>query len=89
MSAFSGSRPSFAGTTSDHITGPPWHTRSAARASITTTGRSRNASSSDQTCSAGLAQWDGREHPDAVIRRADEALYAAKASGRDRTTVAA
>jgi diguanylate cyclase (GGDEF)-like protein len=43
----------------------------------------------EQTCSAGIAQWDGREHPDAVIRRADDALYAAKASGRDRTTVAA
>ena len=42
-----------------------------------------------QTCSAGVAQWDGCETPDAVIRRADEALYAAKAGGRDRTTVAA
>jgi hypothetical protein len=51
--------------------------------------RLRRSIPSDQTCSAGLAQWDGREHPDAVIRRADEALYAAKASGRDRTTVAA
>jgi diguanylate cyclase (GGDEF)-like protein len=51
--------------------------------------RLRGSIPSDQTCSAGLAQWDGREHPDAVIRRADEALYAAKASGRDRTTVAA
>ena len=51
--------------------------------------RLRGSIPSDQTCSAGLAEWDGREHPDAVIRRADEALYAAKASGRDRTTVAA
>ena len=51
--------------------------------------RLRGSIPSDQTCSAGLAQWDGREHPDAVIRRADDALYAAKASGRDRTTVAA
>jgi PleD family two-component response regulator len=42
-----------------------------------------------QTCSAGVAQWDGREHLDHAIRRADEALYAAKASGRDRTALAA
>jgi diguanylate cyclase (GGDEF)-like protein len=51
--------------------------------------RLRAAMPGDQTCSAGIAQWDGRESPDAVIRRADEALYAAKASGRDRTTIAA
>ena len=51
--------------------------------------RLRSAMPGEQTCSAGIAVWDGREHPDAVVRRADEALYAAKASGRDRTTVAA
>jgi diguanylate cyclase (GGDEF)-like protein len=51
--------------------------------------RLRRAMPGDQTCSAGVAEWDGREHPDAVIRRADEALYAAKAAGRDRTLAAA
>jgi diguanylate cyclase (GGDEF)-like protein len=40
-----------------------------------------------QTCSAGVAQWDGREGPDALVRRADGALYEAKDAGRDRTTV--
>jgi diguanylate cyclase (GGDEF)-like protein len=37
-----------------------------------------------QTCSAGVAEWDGLEVPAAVVRRADEALYAAKDAGRDR-----
>jgi diguanylate cyclase (GGDEF)-like protein len=40
-----------------------------------------------QTCSAGVAQWDGREAPEALVRRADLALYLAKAAGRDRTEV--
>jgi diguanylate cyclase (GGDEF)-like protein len=51
--------------------------------------RLRTAMPAEQTCSAGVAEWDGRESPEAVIRRADAALYAAKASGRDRTTIAA
>jgi diguanylate cyclase (GGDEF)-like protein len=51
--------------------------------------RLRSAMPGEQTCSAGIAQWDGHETPEAAIRRADEALYAAKASGRNRTTVAA
>jgi diguanylate cyclase (GGDEF)-like protein len=51
--------------------------------------RLRSAMPSEQTCSAGIAEWDGRETPEAVIRRADEALYAAKAAGRDRSAVAA
>jgi diguanylate cyclase (GGDEF)-like protein len=51
--------------------------------------RLRGSTPGGQTCSAGVAQWDGREHLDDAIRRADEALYAAKASGRDRTAVAA
>ena len=54
-----------------------------------TSRRLRAATPGSQTCSAGIAVWDGREHPDALIRRADEALYAAKAAGRDRATVAA
>jgi diguanylate cyclase (GGDEF)-like protein len=51
--------------------------------------RLRSAMPGEQTCSAGIAQWDGHETPEAAMRRADEALYAAKASGRNRTTVAA
>jgi diguanylate cyclase (GGDEF)-like protein len=37
-----------------------------------------------QTCSGGVAQWSGAETPDALLRRADAALYAAKRAGRDR-----
>jgi len=37
-----------------------------------------------QTCSAGLACWDGSESIDELLRRADEALYLAKASGRNQ-----
>jgi diguanylate cyclase (GGDEF)-like protein/PAS domain S-box-containing protein len=36
-------------------------------------------------CSAGLARWDGRMSPDALIARADAALYEAKSSGRNQT----
>ena len=38
-----------------------------------------------ETCSAGIAQWDGTESVEALTERADRALYAAKAAGRDRT----
>jgi diguanylate cyclase (GGDEF)-like protein/PAS domain S-box-containing protein len=37
-----------------------------------------------QTCSAGLALWDRAESIDDLLRRADEALYLAKASGRNQ-----
>ena len=37
-----------------------------------------------QTCSAGLASWDCNETIDDLLRRADEALYLAKASGRNQ-----
>lgn len=39
---------------------------------------------SPQTVSLGLAQYDGRESAENLFRRADEALYRAKHSGRDR-----
>ena len=37
-----------------------------------------------QTCSGGVAEWDGVEDADALLRRADLALYRAKRAGRDR-----
>jgi diguanylate cyclase (GGDEF)-like protein len=41
-----------------------------------------------QTFSAGLACWDGQEISDELVARADRALYAAKAAGRDRIKIA-
>lgn len=40
------------------------------------------------TCSAGLAAFDGTETAEALVARADQALYEAKAGGRDRTVIA-
>jgi PleD family two-component response regulator len=42
----------------------------------------------DQRVSAGLVFWDGDEDEVALVNRADRALYAAKAAGRDRVLVA-
>jgi PleD family two-component response regulator len=39
------------------------------------------------TCSFGVATWDGAEGASALVGRADAALYAAKAQGRDRVVV--
>lgn len=41
------------------------------------------------TISGGLAQWQPGEEPDALIARADAALYRSKQTGRDRVTLAA
>jgi diguanylate cyclase (GGDEF)-like protein len=46
--------------------------------------RLREETPLEQTCSAGLALWDRVESIDDLLRRADEALYLAKASGRDQ-----
>ncbi len=50
--------------------------------------RLREATPDGQTCSVGLAAWDGRETPLQLVARADDALYASKKQGRDRITVA-
>jgi diguanylate cyclase (GGDEF)-like protein/PAS domain S-box-containing protein len=42
-----------------------------------------------QTASAGVAVWDGKESADALLARADAALYAAKGAGRARALLAA
>jgi diguanylate cyclase (GGDEF)-like protein len=49
--------------------------------------RVRAATPPGPTCSAGLALWDGAEDAEALVRRADHALYAAKASGRNRAVL--
>ena len=46
--------------------------------------RLREALPEDQTCSAGVCQWDGEESAERLTARADTLLYAAKAAGRDR-----
>jgi diguanylate cyclase (GGDEF)-like protein/PAS domain S-box-containing protein len=51
--------------------------------------RLRAATPGGQTCSAGIAALETGESPEHLLARADAALYAAKAAGRDRTIVAA
>lgn len=41
-----------------------------------------------QTVSAGVATWDGAESAEALLHRADVALYEAKGAGRDRVIAA-
>jgi diguanylate cyclase (GGDEF)-like protein/PAS domain S-box-containing protein len=50
--------------------------------------RLRDATPKGQTCSAGLAGWDGSESSEDLVGRADAALYRAKAAGRDRLVLA-
>ena len=50
--------------------------------------RLREATPSGRTCSIGVAQWDPAEHGDELVARADDALYRAKDSGRDRVVAA-
>lgn len=45
--------------------------------------RLRRALPEGQTCSAGVCLWDGEESAEKLTARADTALYAAKAAGRD------
>jgi diguanylate cyclase (GGDEF)-like protein/PAS domain S-box-containing protein len=50
--------------------------------------RIRRAIPQGQTCSAGLAFFNGTETAEALVGRADAALYQAKAQGRNRTIIA-
>ena len=40
-----------------------------------------------QTCSVGIARWNGAEPAESIVARADSALYEAKRAGRDRVVV--
>jgi diguanylate cyclase (GGDEF)-like protein len=55
---------------------------------MATAERLRAVIPSAQTCSAGIACWDGEEMSSELLDRADRALYEAKRSGRDRTVLA-
>lgn len=50
--------------------------------------RIRGFTPADIKASAGVAEWDGEEDPQALLARADHALYGAKRAGRDRILVA-
>jgi diguanylate cyclase (GGDEF)-like protein len=45
--------------------------------------RLRAATPRGQTASVGIVSWNRGEDPDAVLARADQLLYAAKAAGRN------
>jgi diguanylate cyclase (GGDEF)-like protein/PAS domain S-box-containing protein len=50
--------------------------------------RLRHETPEGESCSAGIAEWDSEEPADALVGRADAALYRAKRTGRDRSIVA-
>jgi diguanylate cyclase (GGDEF)-like protein/PAS domain S-box-containing protein len=50
--------------------------------------RLRRALPPGPTCSAGVASWNGFESAEALLERADQALYDAKRRGGDRTALA-
>lgn len=51
--------------------------------------RLRGVTPDGQTCSAGMARWDGEETATQLVGRADGALYEAKGAGRDRVVAIA
>jgi len=50
--------------------------------------RMRKGTPDRQTCSAGVACWNGSERAEELVGRADAALYDAKRAGRDRAITA-
>lgn len=50
--------------------------------------RLRRSTPEGETVSVGVAEWDRSEGPEALVGRADEALYEAKALGRNRAVAA-
>ncbi len=57
----------------------------AAEEAWATVERLRAAMPDGQTCSAGIASWDGVEPPVELLERADQALYTAKRHGRNQS----
>jgi diguanylate cyclase (GGDEF)-like protein len=55
---------------------------------VSTLERMRDEMPEEQRVSAGLVFWDGSEDEVTLVNRADRALYAAKAAGRDRVLIA-
>jgi diguanylate cyclase len=55
---------------------------------VQTLRRLHDVTPDEQTFSAGVATWDGRESADALLARADAALYVAKRAGRNRSIIA-
>jgi diguanylate cyclase (GGDEF)-like protein len=53
-----------------------------------TMNRLRSGISGESTCSVGVARWAAREDSEALMRRADQALYEAKRMGGDCTVKA-
>jgi diguanylate cyclase (GGDEF)-like protein/PAS domain S-box-containing protein len=57
-------------------------------AAVTLVERLRTFTPEGESCSAGIAEWNGEEQAEALVGRADAALYRAKRSGRNRSITA-